>query len=71
MLRKFEAKREQGFSTKQHINQVLLPDYNALHDPFLKGYFHNPSIKKHLKEMGVIKKCRKSKTNRHALIDPS
>jgi hypothetical protein len=44
---------------------VLLPSYNALKDPFLIGYFDNPTLKRHLKETGVIKRKR-----RHSVKSP-
>jgi hypothetical protein len=37
---------------------VLLPTYNALQDPFLAGFFDNPSLKKHLRRTGAVKKKR-------------
>ena len=52
-------KKEESFSTKQHVNEVLLPHYNALRDPFLMGYFDNPTLKRHLKETGVVKKKKR------------
>ena len=61
MLRKFHfaKKREGEFNLSQHANDVLLPAYNALRDPFLIGYFDNPLVKKHLKQTGVIPKKRR------------
>jgi len=61
MLRKINLtkKREGDFNLSQHANEVLLPAYNALRDPFLVGYFDNPLVKKHLKQTGVIKKKRR------------
>jgi hypothetical protein len=51
--------KEEAFTTSQHVNDILLPEYNALKDPYLAGYFDNPAIKKHLKETGVVRKKKK------------
>lgn len=51
--------REAAFNLAQHANEVLLPSYNALKDPYLSGYFDNPLVKRNLKETGVIKRKRK------------
>lgn len=70
MLRKFHfsKQREAAFKVSQHVNEVLLPSYNALQDPFLSGYFENPLIKRHLKETGVIKRKRRiSMKQKHEL----
>ena len=37
---------------------MLLPTYNALHDPFLAGFFDHPSLKKHLRRTGAVKRKR-------------
>ena len=55
-----DRKRELLFSNSTPINEVLLPAYNALTDPFLSGFFDNRSVKKHLRTTGVLKKKRKS-----------
>lgn len=56
MLRKLHQTkaRESSFNLTQNVNEVLLPAYDALHDPFLSGYFDNPLLKRHLKKTGVI-----------------
>lgn len=61
MLKKLPLtkKREIDFSLSQHANEILLPEYNALRDPFLTGYFDNPIVRKNLKQTGVIKKKRR------------
>ncbi len=61
MLRKLQLykQREASFHLTQNVNDVLLPSYNALQDPFLAGYFDNPIVKRNLKETGVIKKKRR------------
>lgn len=55
-----DKKREISFVNSTHVNSVLLPTYNALRDPYLVGFFDNPSVRKHLKVTGVLKKKRKS-----------
>jgi hypothetical protein len=35
---------------------MVIPEYNALHDPSLANYFKKPFIKKNLRLTGVIKK---------------
>lgn len=37
-----------------------MPTYNALEDPYLSGFFDKPYIKKHLKEMHLVKRKRRS-----------
>jgi hypothetical protein len=44
---------------QQRANEVFLPTYDALNDPFLVGFFQNPLVKKNLKETGVLKKKRR------------
>ena len=51
--------REKQFNNSYRINDKFLPNYNALHDPYLSGYFDKPQLKKHLKEMHLIKRKRK------------
>jgi hypothetical protein len=47
-------KRENSFNLKQNVNELLIPRYNALHDPFLNGFFDHPGYKRHLKATGAI-----------------
>ena len=51
--------RENAFSLGQSINDMVIPRYEALTDPFLKAFFDLPTQKKHLKATGVLpnKKC--------------
>ena len=51
--------RENAFNLSQKANDVLLPSYDALTDPYLARYFDNPLLKRHLKETGVIKRKRR------------
>lgn len=37
-----------------------MPTYNALDDPYLCGFFEKPYIQRHLKDMNLIKRRRKS-----------
>lgn len=55
--------REKGFNLSYHINDQPLPEYNALKDPCLEGYFDRRELKKHLVETGILKKS-KNKINR-------
>lgn len=41
--------REASFNVSFRITDVPLPEYSALHDPYLLGYFDNPIIRRHLK----------------------
>ena len=45
----------------ENLKEKVIPEYDALKDPFLKGYFNNPFILKHLRHTGVVNK--KSKTH--------
>jgi hypothetical protein len=56
---RLQRARENSFNLAQRANDVLLPAYNALSDPYLAGYFDNPLLKRHLKETGVIKRKRR------------
>lgn len=40
--------REKTFDISFHINDQPLPDYNALKDPYLEGFFDKPPLKRHL-----------------------
>ena len=55
--------REKQFDVTYRINDQPLPTYNALEDPYLSGYFDKPQLKKHLKEMHLIKNRRKHKSH--------
>lgn len=56
---RFYHHRELSFNLSNHVNEILLPNYDALKDPFLSGYFDNPIIKRNLKETGVIRKKKR------------
>ena len=52
---------------------MVIPKYNALRDPFLVGFFEQPSLKNNLRRTGVITRKRGlSLRNYNELIkDPS
>lgn len=33
---------------------MIIPNYNALKDPYLSGFFKLPFYKKHLKDTGIL-----------------
>ena len=35
---------------------MIIPNYNALKDPYLSGFFKLPFYKKHLKDTGILPK---------------
>jgi len=37
---------------------MVIPRYDALHDPFLKGFFNHPTQKRLLKTTGIIPKSK-------------
>jgi hypothetical protein len=51
--------RETAFSLGQSLNEMVIPRYDALADPFLRSFFDPPAQKRHLKVTGVLpkKKC--------------
>ena len=53
--------REKSFNNSFHINDKALPSYNALKDPFLQGFFDKPPLKKHLQEIGLVRKGKKKR----------
>lgn len=42
------------FINSYHVNEVPLPYYNPLADPYLKGYFSNSKVSKHIEHQGLI-----------------
>jgi hypothetical protein len=50
---------------------MVIPEYNALRDPFLAGFFEHPHKQKHLRYTGALPKRRKFsiKTYREVLTD--
>lgn len=54
--------REQHFDISFRANDKPLPTYNALEDPYLSGFFEKPQVKRHLKDMHLIKAKRRNKS---------
>ncbi len=52
-------KKEECFVNTYNVNDIPLPAYNALHDPYLTDFFKNPQQIRLLRETGVLKKKRK------------
>ncbi len=42
-----------------HVNEVPLPYYNPLEDPYLKGFFSNYFTSKIMEKRGLIYEARK------------
>jgi hypothetical protein len=47
-------RREQTFLLRQSINDMVIPSYNAIKDPYLNGYFQHPGIVNNLRKTGII-----------------
>lgn len=52
-------RKEESFRLNQTLKEMIIPEYNALRDPFLNGFFEHPNIIRHLKSTGVVPKRRK------------
>jgi hypothetical protein len=52
--RELNKKREACFSLGQSLNEMVIPRYEALQDPFLKTFFNSPTQKRLLKTTGII-----------------
>lgn len=46
-------RREESFSLTQAVSDMIIPEYNALSDPFLCGFFVRPAFRKLLKTTGA------------------
>lgn len=46
-------RREASFSLTQAVSDMIIPEYNALSDPFLCGFFVRPVFRKLLKTTGA------------------
>lgn len=57
-------RREQSFDLKQSVLEPLIPPYNALHDPFLNGFFDHPAYKRHLQATGVVHRPKRFSVKR-------
>lgn len=55
--------REQAFDISYRANDRPLPTYNALEDPYLSGFFEKPQLKRHLKDMHLIKPKRRNNSH--------
>lgn len=51
-------RKEGSFSLGQSLNEMVIPQYNALRDPFLSGFFQHQQIRTNLRRTGVITKKR-------------
>lgn len=57
MRRRLSQKKvspKKDFIHTYHINEVPLPYYNPLADPYLQGYFSNTKVNKHIDQQGLI-----------------
>lgn len=50
---------QKEFINSYHVNEVPLPYYNPLADPYLKGYFSNSKNKHQLSKQGLLYKPSK------------
>ena len=58
-----QRRREENFDISYRANDKPLPSYNALEDPYLSGFFEKPQLKRHLKDMHLIKFRHRSKSH--------
>jgi hypothetical protein len=49
-----QKKRETSFSLGQSLNEMVIPRYDALYDPFLKTFFGHPAQRRLLKVTGAV-----------------
>ncbi len=56
MRRRYSKKQspKKQFLNSYHINEVPLPYYNPLADPYLQGFFSNNRNHRHISQMGLI-----------------
>jgi hypothetical protein len=61
MRRKYRASHSprKEFINSYHLNEVPLPYYNPLEDPFLSGYFNSFQVSRHLARSGLLYSPRK------------
>jgi hypothetical protein len=45
---------EKEFVHSYHINEVPLPYYNPLQDPYLRGYFSNRKVEQQIQHLGFL-----------------
>jgi hypothetical protein len=59
--RRYRASHEtrKGFINSYHLNEVPLPYYNPLEDPYLNGFFSNDHNARHIARSGMLYSPRK------------
>lgn len=59
--RRYRASHEprKAFINSYHVNEVPLPYYNPLEDPYLSGFFSNDRNARHLARSGLLYSPRK------------
>jgi len=48
------SKNKKQFINTYHLNEVPLPYYNPLSDPYLSGYFSNWKVHSHITRQGLL-----------------
>jgi hypothetical protein len=48
--------KKKEFDIRFNINEVFMPPYDPLKDPFLNDYFENYNVRRHLEQIGIKKK---------------
>jgi hypothetical protein len=61
MRRRYRSSKSprKEFINSYHVNEVPLPYYNPLEDPFLKGFFTNYHVSRVIEDRGLLYKARK------------
>ena len=61
MRRQYRSSRSprKQFINSYHVNEVPLPYYNPLEDPYLQGFFTNENVARHLEAVGFVYQARK------------
>jgi hypothetical protein len=50
------TRKKKDFDNRFHINEVFMPTYNPLNDPYLIDYFESQNVKRQLEENGIKNK---------------
>lgn len=50
------VRREHEFNLQQNVKDMSIPQYDALKDPYLEGFFNHQFYKKHFRKTGIIAK---------------
>lgn len=60
-MRKYQSSKSprKQFINSYHLNEVPLPYYNPLEDPFLKGFFSNHFTSQLIQQRGLVYQARK------------